>query len=55
VFSEHYIPFVCSQNKQRLPLMQHSRFGFYNRDGESLQRGTDWVLMWHRYDSSLKG
>jgi hypothetical protein len=29
--------------------------GSYNPGAESLQRGTDWVLMWHRYVSSLRG
>jgi len=26
-------------------LIQHQQFCFYNRGGECLQRGTDWVLI----------
>jgi len=26
-------------------LISHKQMGFYNRSGECLQRGTDWVLI----------
>ena len=29
--------------------MQHQPFGFYNRDGECLQRGTNCVLIYNSY------
>jgi hypothetical protein len=29
-----YIPLICFQNKQRIFLIHHQQFGFYNRGGE---------------------
>ena len=49
------IPFMCSQNKERLLLCTTLSVGFNNRGGECLQRGTDLVLIKNRYVSSLKG
>jgi len=57
IWWSHCLYVFCMDHRtsSNLFLIQHSQTGFYNRGGECLRRGTDWILIYHRYVSSLKG
>jgi len=39
-----YVICIYLRTSSDLCHLQHKLIGFYNRDGECLQRGTDWVF-----------